>query len=357
MRYLVTGTAGFIGFHVAQRLLELGHHVTGIDGMTPYYDVALKRTRHHLLGSKPGFAAREFMLEDAEQLGQVFEAVQPEVVIHLAAQAGVRYSLENPRAYIDANIIGTFNMLEACRARAVRHLLVASTSSAYGGNTAMPFRETDKATWPLTLYAASKIGTEVMAHAYAHLWHIPTTVFRFFTVYGPWGRPDMALFKFTQNILGDKPIEIFNHGRSTRDFTYIDDLVEGIVRLARTPPGTGGTPRRSDVDTLSPVAPHRIVNIGGGRPVGLIDFVEELERALGRTAKRIYLPLPAGDVPNTMASADLLHDLIGFVPTTPISVGVPAFVSWYRDYYGLEARPVTETAEEPACGQFADPVQ
>lgn len=341
MRYLVTGTAGFIGFHVARRLLALGHSVAGIDGFTPYYDVALKRRRHRMLEAESGFTAWEFMLEEAGRLGEVFETVRPDVVIHLAAQAGVRYSLENPRAYIDSNVVGTFNVVEACRARPVQHLLLASTSSAYGGNESMPFRETDKAALPLTLYAASKIGTEVMAHAYAHLWEIPTTVFRFFTVYGPWGRPDMALFKFTQNILADKPIEIFNHGRSTRDFTYIDDLVESITLLARTsPPLVGARGETSPVDTLSPVAPHRVVNIGGGQPVDLISFVEEIERALGRQARKVYLPLPMGDVAATMASTELLKTLIGFVPTTPIAVGIPAFVDWYRDYHRATASQV-----------------
>lgn len=338
MRYLVTGTAGFIGFHVAKRLLSLGHEVAGIDGLTPYYDVALKRRRHRILAQEPGFTLMEFMLEEAERLGAAFDAVRPDIVIHLAAQAGVRYSLENPRAYIDANVIGTFNVVEACRARPVRHLMLASTSSAYGGNEALPFRETDRVAAPLTLYAASKIATEAMSHAYAHLWTIPTTVFRFFTVYGPWGRPDMALFRFTRNILADRPIEIYNHGRSTRDFTYIDDLVEGILRLtAVVPPLPGDRAAPSPIDSLSPVAPHRVVNIGGGRPVGLLAFVEELERALGRAARRLYLPLPAGDVPNTMASPDLLAELTGFLPTTPIAIGVPAFVDWYRSVYGTEA--------------------
>jgi UDP-glucuronate 4-epimerase len=333
MRCLVTGTAGFIGFHLAKRLLDLGHAVVGFDGMTPYYDVTLKQARHRLLQAYPGFTPREFMLEDAARLGDAFEAVRPEIVIHLAAQAGVRYSLENPRAYVDANLIGTFNLIEACRACPVQHLLMASTSSAYGGNDSLPFRETDRVAWPLTLYAASKIGTEVMAHAYAHLWNIPTTVFRFFTVYGPWGRPDMALFKFTQNILEDKPVEIFNHGRSTRDFTYIDDLVESVVRLTGKPPA-GQQASSWPGDTMSPVAPYRIVNIGGGQPVDLMSFVDEIERALGRTARRVYKPMPAGDVAHTMASTDLLRELTGFVPTTPVSVGVPSFVAWYREYYG-----------------------
>lgn len=344
MRCFVTGTAGFIGFHVAKRLLEAGASVVGFDGMTPYYDVTLKQARHGMLDAYPGFSAVEGMLEDATLLRDTFEAARPDVVVHLAAQAGVRYSLENPRAYVDANFTGTFNLLECCRAHAPQHLLLASTSSAYGGNTTLPFREQDRVAWPLTLYAASKIGTEVMAHAYAHLWQIPTTVFRFFTVYGPWGRPDMALFKFTKSILENYPIEIYNHGRSTRDFTYIDDLVESIVRLVEVRPGSGQAPT-SEIDTLSPVAPHRVVNIGGGTPVGLLEFVEAIEQALGRKAQRDYLPIPAGDVAHTAASPELLRELIGFVPTTPVSVGVPAFVEWYRDYYRVETEAFPALAD------------
>lgn len=335
MRFLVTGTAGFIGFHVAQRLLLAGHTVVGLDGMTAYYDVALKRKRHRMLREFQGFTEQEFMLEDADALDILFRTVQPQKVVHLAAQAGVRYSLENPRAYIDANLIGTFNVLEACRHHPVDHLLIASTSSAYGGNGTFPFRETDRTAAPLTLYAASKIGTEVMAHAYAHLWTLPTTVFRFFTVYGPWGRPDMALFKFTKAMHADQPIEIYNHGRSRRDFTYIDDLVESILRLTEViPAGPGMGAATVPGDTLSPVAPYRIVNIGGGQPVHLMRFVEAIEAALGRRATRHYLPLPAGDVPETVAGTDLLHSLIGYVPSTPIEAGVASFVAWYRDFYG-----------------------
>lgn len=347
MRCFVTGTAGFIGFHVAKRLLDSGATVVGFDGLTPYYDVALKQARHRVLAAHPAFLVAEGMLEDAATLRSAFDKAEPDVVIHLAAQAGVRYSLENPRAYVEANFVGTFNLLECCRGNAPRHLLMASTSSAYGGNQTMPFRESDPVAWPLTLYAASKIGTEVMAHAYAHLWGLPTTVFRFFTVYGPWGRPDMALFKFTKSILENEPIEIYNNGRSTRDFTYVDDLVESIVRLIPLPPGPEKASARHD--TLSPVAPHRVVNIGGGNPVSLLAFVDEIERTLGQAAQRVYCPIPAGDVAHTTASPDLLRDLTGFVPNTPISVGIPAFIRWYRSYYGRESTPMTWPSPAATC--------
>ena len=333
MRFLVTGTAGFIGFHVARRLLADGHDLVGIDGMTPYYDVRLKERRHTMLAQNPNFRAHQFMLEDATAVQLVFRDFAPEIVIHLAAQAGVRYSLENPRAYVDANVVGTFNILESCRAAPPKHLLIASTSSVYGANAGFPFRETDKADLPLTLYAATKKAGEAMAHAYAHLWNLPTTMFRFFTVYGPWGRPDMALFKFTQAILSGEPIDIYNHGNMVRDFTYIDDLVEGIVRLCGAIPETGRPVGNSD--SLSPVAPHRIVNIGGGNPTQLMDFVAEIERALGKKATYHYMDFQPGDIHKTEASPALLHALVGYTPTTPVSVGVPAFVAWFRDYYRM----------------------
>lgn len=340
MRVLITGTAGFIGFHVARRLLEDGHTVVGIDGMTDYYDVVLKHRRHAHLAHHPDFTAHAFLLEDNARVMATVAAVRPDVVVHLAAQAGVRYSLEQPRAYLDANVTGTFAVLEACRAHPVRHLLLASTSSAYGGNTRMPFRETDPAVLPLTIYAASKIAAEAMAHAYAHLWSIPTTAFRFFTVYGPWGRPDMALFKFTRAILAGEPVELYNQGRSLRDFTYIDDLVESIRRLVDLPPplpspGAGAGAPAIAGDTLSPVAPYRLVNIGGGRPVSVVELVDAVEAAVGRAARRVELPLPAGEVEHTCASFDLLEALTGYVPQTPLSVGVPAFVAWYRDHHGV----------------------
>ena len=336
MRVLVTGSAGFIGFHLCRRLLAEGHAVTGFDGFSDYYDVGLKRARHAALRTGAGFAEIEARLETPGALLDAMARARPELVVHLAAQAGVRYSLENPGAYVAANLVGMGNLLEAVRAYPVRHLLYASTSSAYGGNTAMPFRETDRAVTPLTLYAASKLAGEAMAHSYSHLFGVPTTAFRFFTVYGPWGRPDMALFLFTRKILGGEPIEVFGEGAAERDFTYIDDLVDAIRRLADTPPpAPGGSGPVSPEDSLSPVAPYRLVNIGGGRPERLDAMIDELERALGRTAQRILKPLPPGDVARTHASTELLAALIGEIPRTPISRGIPAFVEWYREFYGV----------------------
>ncbi len=335
MRCLVTGTAGFIGFHVARRLLADGHELNGIDGMTPYYDVRLKERRHATLSQNPNFRAHQFMLEDAAAVQGVFDRFAPELVIHLAAQAGVRYSLENPRAYIDANVIGSFNILESCRAAKPAHLLIASTSSVYGANTDFPFRETSKADHQLTLYAASKKAVEAMAHSYAHLWRMPTTMFRFFTVYGPWGRPDMALFKFTHNILTGEPIDIYNHGNMVRDFTYIDDLVEGIVRLCGAIPRAGEPVGAPGIDSLSPAAPYRIVNIGGGQPIELMAFIAEIEAALGKKAKPNFMEFQAGDIQKTEASPALLDALVGYRPQTPVAAGVREFVKWFRDYYRM----------------------
>lgn len=336
MRYLVTGDAGFIGFHTARRLLGEGHEVLGIDCLTDYYDVDLKNRRLALLAEFPAFAHVTMALEDHAGLLEQFARFKPEVVIHLAAQAGVRYSIENPRAYVSANIIGTFNILEACRAHPVAHLLLASTSSAYGANDKYPFEETDRSVHPITLYAASKASTELMAHSYAHLFGTPTTAFRFFTVYGPWGRPDMAYFLFTKKILEGKPIDVFNNGESWRDFTYIDDLVDSIIRLAeKAPPASGSREGLAAIpgDTLSPVAPYRLVNIGAGQPAKLTDLIDEIEGALGIQAVRVLKPLPPGDVVRTFANADLLFGITGQKPSTPLSVGVPAFVKWYRQHY------------------------
>ncbi|MEO1551614.1 MAG: NAD-dependent epimerase/dehydratase family protein [Pseudomonadota bacterium] len=329
-RVLITGSAGFVGFHLAQNLLCKEVEVYGIDGMTDYYDVSLKQRRHAMLYQSETFAATEGMLEDADGVMSLVERVKPDAIIHLAAQAGVRYSLENPRAYVDSNLIGTFNVLEAARAHGVGHLLMASTSSVYGANTQMPFREQDRTDTPLTFYAATKKATEAMAHSYAHLWHLPVTMFRFFTVYGPWGRPDMALFKFVRATLEGAPIDLYNHGRMERDFTYVSDLVEGIARLIDVVPG--GT-RVSEADTLSPAAPFRVVNIGNGQKVPLLAFVEEIEAALGRPTTRNMMEMQKGDVPATWADNHLLQDLTGFVPRTCVREGVGAFVSWYRDYY------------------------
>ena len=330
MKYLITGSAGFIGFHLCRRLLADGHQVTGIDNFSAYYDPALKearnavRERHH-----NAFMVQRSALEDARALNAVWDEATPDVVVHLAAQAGVRYSIDHPETYVSATLIGTFNVLEAARRSPPRHLLAASTSSAYGANTEMPFRETDRAVHPLTLYAATKAAGELMGHSYSHLFGVPTTFFRFFTVYGPWGRPDMALFKFTKSMLAGEPIEIYGEGKMSRDFTYIDDLVESIVRLADTPPQAPGV----EGDALSPVAPFRMVNVGGGMPIGLMDYVAALEGALGMESQKIFLPMQDGDVPATFASADLLERLIGYRPSTPVKVGVPAFVDWYRHHY------------------------
>ncbi|MEP9351372.1 NAD-dependent epimerase/dehydratase family protein [Xanthobacter sp. KR7-225] len=335
MRFLITGTAGFIGFHLARRLLDEGHFVVGYDGMTDYYDPALKRARHHLLGRSNGFRAVEARLEDMAALTAATETAEPDVIVHLAAQAGVRYSIEHPRTYVDSNLVGSYNLLEAARAAKPKHLLMASTSSVYGGNAKMPFAETDRADFPITLYAATKKAMEAMAHSYAHLWGLPTTSFRFFTVYGPWGRPDMALFKFVDAILSGRPIEIYGMGQMRRDFTYVDDIVEAVVRLAGVPPVVGQPAAAQGVeDSLSPVAPWRAVNIGGGQPVGLLDFVEAIEAALGRPAEKLLLPMQPGDVRETFADPRLLEALTGYRPQTPLAVGVPAFVAWYREHYG-----------------------
>ncbi len=332
MRYLITGTAGFIGFHLARRLLDDGHFVVGFDAMTPYYDVALKERRHAILAQSNGFRPVISRLEDRAALDAAAALAEPDVIVHLAAQAGVRYSLENPQAYVDSNLVGSFNVLELARAIQPQHLLLASTSSVYGANAKIPFAELDRADEPLTLYAASKKAMELMAHSYAHLFRVPTTAFRFFTVYGPFGRPDMALFKFVAAILKGEPIDIYGEGRMSRDFTYVDDLVEGIVRLAALPPSEAN--RVAAIDTLSHEGPYRTVNIGGGQPVELIRFVETVEAAVGRPAIRNMLPMQAGDVPRTFAAPDLIEALTGYKPQTPIEAGVARFVEWYRGYYG-----------------------
>lgn len=329
MMYLITGTAGFIGFHLARRLLDAGHAVVGVDNFTPYYDPTLKEDRNRILEGFAGFRLHRLDLQDVAALEAVWAEASPDIVVHLAAQAGVRYSIDHPDAYIGSNLVGTFNILECARRMRPRHLLCASTSSAYGANKVMPFRETDRAVHPLTLYAASKAANELMGHSYSHLFDIPITFFRFFTVYGPWGRPDMALSKFAQAMLTNVPIEIYGKGRMSRDFTYIDDLVEAVVRLIEVIPGAAPP---VEGDTLSPVAPWRLINIGGGKPETLMDYVRELEDALGFEAKKHFVPMRDGDVPDTFASADLLEALTGYRPATPISVGVPAFAMWYREY-------------------------
>ena len=334
-KILITGTAGFIGFHLARLLLAEGFRVHGYDGMSDYYDIRLKQRRHQILLQNPQFTATEALLEDHATLDRIADDFQPEVIVHLAAQAGVRYSLENPRAYLDANVSGSFNVMEVARRLKVQHLLMASTSSVYGANEEMPFAETQKADTQLTIYAATKKASESMAHAYAHLWSIPTTIFRFFTVYGPWGRPDMALFKFVEAILQDRPIEVYNHGEMYRDFTYVADLVQAIRLLIDTPPPLPHTSEPIAGDNLSPVAPWRVVNIGNSDKVKLLDFVDAIEQALGRKAQRTYLPMQAGDVPATWADASLLRALTGYAPKTDVKDGIAAFVAWYREYYNV----------------------
>ncbi|MBK5933434.1 UDP-glucuronate 4-epimerase [Rhodovulum imhoffii] len=330
MKVFVTGTAGFIGYHLAELLLAEGMQVHGFDGMTDYYDVTLKQRRHAMLHQTPGFSATEALLEDDAALSAAVDACEPDVIVHLAAQAGVRYSLENPRAYIDANVIGTFNVMEAARRHHVAHLLMASTSSVYGANADMPYAETQKADTQMSFYAATKKANEAMGHTYAHLHGLPVTMFRFFTVYGPWGRPDMALFKFTDAILRDRPIDVYNHGDMYRDFTYVSDLVRGIRLLMDAVPGD--TPVEDD--SLSPVAPFRVVNIGNSEKVRLLDFIDAIEAEIGRPAIRNYMEIQPGDVPATWADAALLRRLTGYCPKTPFREGVANFVAWFRDYYG-----------------------
>ncbi|QIG54260.1 NAD-dependent epimerase/dehydratase family protein [Altererythrobacter sp. BO-6] len=333
-RVLITGTAGFIGFHLARLLLAEGFVVHGIDAMTDYYDVNLKRRRHQMLLQSQGFTATECWLEDADRLAEVAREFKPDVIVHLAAQAGVRYSLENPRAYLESNIVGTFNILEIARELDVEHLLMASTSSVYGANEHMPFRETDKCDTPLTFYAATKKANESMAHSYSHLWGLPTTMFRFFTVYGPWGRPDLALFKFVDAMLESRPIDIYNHGDMYRDFTYVEDLVRGIRLLIDAVPARVKSPDEiEEWDSLSPVAPYRIVNIGNSEKVRLLDFVDAIEGELGLKAKRNYMEMQKGDVPATWADATLLKKLTGYQPQTDVRDGIAKFVAWFRDYH------------------------
>jgi len=333
---LVTGSAGFIGFHLCQRLLADGWQVIGIDALTDYYEVALKEARLAQLLAHPAYCADTSRIETPGVLETLFATHKPDTVIHLAAQAGVRYSIENPESYVEANLIGSFRLLEAARAHPPAHMLLASTSSAYGANVEMPHAETQKADFQMSFYAATKKANEAMAHSYAHLYGLPTTMFRFFTAYGPWGRPDMALFKFTRAILTGEPIDIYNHGKMQRDFTYVTDLIDGIVRLIAVPPARPATPEAiPEGDSLSPVAPFRIVNIGNSTPVPLMEFIEAIETALGQRAERNFMAMQPGDVPATWADTGLLQHLTGDRPATPVKDGVARFVDWYRDYYGV----------------------
>jgi UDP-glucuronate 4-epimerase len=330
---LITGAAGFIGFHLAKVCIERGHQVVGLDNLNDYYDPRLKQARLDQLGRLPGFAFEKASLEDAAAVRRIFDAHKPTHVVNLAAQAGVRYSLENPRAYIDANIVGFLNILEACRAHAVAHLAYASSSSVYGANTSLPFSVHDNVDHPLSLYAASKKSNELMAHTYSHLFRIPTTGLRFFTVYGPWGRPDMALFMFTANILAGKPIDVFNGGHHRRDFTYVDDIVEGVYRVTFKIPHADPAWNSDRPDPATSAAPYRIYNIGNSSPVELMHYIRVLEAKLGKKAELNLLPMQPGDVPATEADvADLMRD-VGFKPNTSVETGIGCFVDWYRGYY------------------------
>lgn len=335
MKVLVTGAAGFIGSTLSHRLLDRGDEVIGLDNLNDYYDVTLKEARLARLQDRQGFTFIKASLEDREAMEALFKRDQPQKVVNLAAQAGVRYSLINPHAYIDANIVGFMNVLEGCRHHGVEHLVYASSSSVYGANTSMPFSVHDNVDHPVSLYAASKKANELMAHTYSHLYNMPTTGLRFFTVYGPWGRPDMALFLFTKAILEAKPIDVFNYGNHRRDFTYIDDIVEGVIRTldhvaAPNAEWSGDAP-----DSATSKAPYRLYNIGSNRPVELLRYIEVLEECLGKKAEKNLLPLQPGDVPDTYADVDALVSDVGYRPSTPVETGIKNFVEWYREYYKI----------------------
>ncbi|MEL7660866.1 NAD-dependent epimerase [Acetobacterium wieringae] len=337
MSILVTGAAGFIGFHLSQYLLEQDFTVIGIDNLNDYYDPNLKQARLDKLGFYPNFIFQKADLKNKAEINTIFERYQPTNVINLAAQAGVRYSIENPYAYVDSNLIGFMNILEACRHYPVAHLLYASSSSVYGGNTIVPFSTNDPVDHPVSFYAATKKANELMAHTYSHLYGIPTTGLRFFTVYGPWGRPDMAYFSFTRDILAGKPIKVFNHGKMERDFTYIDDIVEGIYRLVNKPPGVVGDWDESKNNNSTSFAPYKIYNIGNNKPVPLMRFIKALESALGIEAQKIYMDMQPGDVLRTYAEVSDLERDINFKPETSIEAGIEKFVAWYQEYYQSES--------------------
>ena len=333
MRVLVTGAAGFIGSHLSQRLLARGDQVLGYDNMNAYYDPRLKEARLARLTPQAGFSFVRASLEDRAAVEAAFDQFKPQRVVNLAAQAGVRYSLENPQAYIDSNIIGFMNILEACRHRGIEHLVYASSSSVYGANKKLPFAVEDSVDHPVSMYAATKKANELMAHTYSHLFNLPTTGLRFFTVYGPWGRPDMALFLFTRKILAGEAIDVFNHGHHTRDFTYIDDIVEGVIRTLDRVPGPDPTHDPMAPTPATSSAPYRVYNIGNHQPVELLRYIEVLEDCLGKKAERNLLPLQPGDVPDTYADVEALQRDTGYSPSTSIETGVRRFVDWYRNYY------------------------
>jgi UDP-glucuronate 4-epimerase len=333
MKILITGSAGFIGFHLARRLLGEGHEVLGFDGLTPYYDIRLKQARLALLRAHLGFSAVEAMLEDKAAVAATVAAFAPEIVFHLAAQAGVRHSIEHPDLYIDSNVAGTSHLLQALAVTPPRHLLVASSSSVYGGNVEMPFAETDRTDFPVSVYAATKRATEALTHAHAATTGLPVTCLRFFTVYGPWGRPDMALFRFADAIADGRPIEVYGHGRMERDFTFIDDLIEAMRRLMGVIPVPGAPVATPDVtDSLSPAAPWRVVNLAQGESTPLLAFIEAIEAAMGKRAERNLVPMQPGDVTTTWADAGLLRTLTGYVPQTSVRDGVVKFVEWHREW-------------------------
>ncbi len=334
MKIIITGSSGFIGFHLSKLLLEKGHNIHGVDSMNSYYDVSLKKARLNILKKYRFFNFSKAKLEDNKKIESIFKKVKPKVVIHLAAQAGVRYSVEKPRVYLKSNIDGTFNIIESSHKLKVKHLIMASSSSVYGANKKIPFKETDRSKTQLSIYAATKKANESMAHSYSNIWKIPITMLRFFTVYGPWGRPDMALFKFTKGILNDKKIDIYNNGMMYRDFTYIDDVINCINLLINKPPNIKQK-NKFKHDSLSPVAPFRILNIGNTKKVYLLDFIKEIELALNKKAIRNYLPLQKGDVKQTLSNTKLLKIITGYKPKVNYKTGVKKFVNWYKKYYSV----------------------
>ena len=333
MKVLVTGAAGFIGMHVCERLLARGDEVVGVDNLNDYYDVALKVARLARLTPDPRFRFARLDIANRDGIAALFAAERPQQVVNLAAQAGVRYSLQNPHSYVDSNVVGFVNLLEGCRHNGIEHLVYASTSSIYGGNERMPYSEHDNVDHPVSLYAATKKANELMAHTYSHLFKLPTTGLRFFTVYGPWGRPDMALSLFTKAMLEDRPIDVFNHGKMRRDFTYIDDITEGVIRILDRPPRANPGYDRQTSDPASSWAPYRIFNIGNHQSVELMAYIEALEQALGKKAAKNFLPMQDGDVPATYADTSELQRVTGFSPRTSVAEGVRRFVDWYRSYH------------------------
>jgi len=332
MKILITGSSGFIGFHLSKKLLDIGHRVYGYDSMNNYYDVRLKKARYNILKKYKNFSFSKNKLENKNSLEKVFKKFKPSIVIHLAAQAGVRYSIEKPRVYLDSNITGSYNIIEVSKKFNVKHLIMASSSSVYGANKRIPFKETDKTETQLSIYAATKKSNESMAHSYSNIWKVPITMLRFFTVYGPWGRPDMALFKFTKGILANKKIDIYNNGKMYRDFTYIDDIVDGIRLLVNKIPNHKNFGKFNN-DSLSSVAPFRILNIGNTKKVFLLDFIKEIEKVLGKKAIRNYMPLQKGDVKQTLSNTNLLKKLTGYNPKTNYKSGIKKFLNWYLNYY------------------------